>query len=682
MRAIVRWMLSRFSRRRSVRLLGAVGTVFVSVVGIVSQWDELEHKPFISDIVAIFRAIPKADPDTLTFAVAHLEGDSREKENWEVRSALTRVGVRGLLLPRKVSLAGAGSPPDIVQEGRRNAQNYLVQCGAHLVLWGSVLKAERELYLTASPHWSGRYWARAHEDLPRLQWVELAPVVRLVAASMDVEFRMLEGDAAADRLRRFFDDVRPVLSKVPSSADERDALSRVKALLAESLLLLAERTGTIEPAQEAEKYLSELARPPERERRAAEENSLAIALRLAGAQAADNAALLKAESLHRKAMSDSPAGSTAGAIIRDSFGVTLRLLGEREVDRHRLEAALTEHNAALDLLSGLNPNAQWQKNQANLLKATAQDNRGVALRLLGERDSTPTWLVDAANAHATALEAWPRDRMPLRRAVVQDNRGVALRLRGEREGTTRWLVEAVKAHDEALKASPRDQAPLQWAMVQDHRGVALRLLGELEDRTDLLDQAVKAHREALGKVTQTRAPLQWATIQDNLGQALQVQAALLQQAGQLDAAANAHHNALKERRRDQVPLQWAATKDHLGGVYSAWARFPEAERAYQEALEERRPDRVPLQWATTQLGLAFVLFRRGADEHRLDLMCRALGMYTDVGGKLEKSLAVSRKSARSAKAAIEHLRNFFGDADAEDCARQYAATLRVMGLTF
>jgi len=224
--------------------------------------------------------------------------------------------------------------------------------------------------------------------------------------------------------------------------------------------------------------------------------------------------------------------------------------------------------------------------------------------------------------------------------------------------------------------------PLQWAVAQDNLGVALRLVGERDSNGDSLKRAVKAHRDALGKATKARAPLQWATIQDNLGQALRVQATLLQQYGQLDAAVNAHQNALKERRRERVPLQWAATKDHLGAVYAAWTLFPEAKLAYEQALEERKLDRVPLQWAETQHRLAHLLRWQGTTDIDPGLMCRAVGVYTDIWRGTGGLLAVSRESARGAKIAVEELRNLFGESQLRDCIGQYAAVLGRMGLTF
>jgi tetratricopeptide (TPR) repeat protein len=94
--------------------------------------------------------------------------------------------------------------------------------------------------------------------------------------------------------------------------------------------------------------------------------------------------------------------------------------------------------------------------------------------------------------------------------MSQNNLGVALRALGERESGAARLEEAVAAHRHALQEYTRERGPLQWAMSQNNLGVALRALGERESGAARLEEAVAAHRHALQEYTRERVPLQWA----------------------------------------------------------------------------------------------------------------------------------------------------------------------------
>jgi tetratricopeptide (TPR) repeat protein len=105
--------------------------------------------------------------------------------------------------------------------------------------------------------------------------------------------------------------------------------------------------------------------------------------------------------------------------------------------------------------------------------------------------------------------------------MTQNNLGVALEKLGERESGTERLEEAVAAYREALKERTQERVPLNWAMTQNNLGNTLQRLGERESGTERLEEAVAAYRKALKERTRERVPLQWATTQNNLGVALQ-----------------------------------------------------------------------------------------------------------------------------------------------------------------
>ena len=57
----------------------------------------------------------------------------------------------------------------------------------------------------------------------------------------------------------------------------------------------------------------------------------------------------------------------------------------------------------------------------------------------------------------------PRERVPLEWARIQDGLGIALTILGRRESGTAILEEAVATFREALKERTRERVPLDWA---------------------------------------------------------------------------------------------------------------------------------------------------------------------------------------------------------------------------
>ena len=126
----------------------------------------------------------------------------------------------------------------------------------------------------------------------------------------------------------------------------------------------------------------------------------------------------------------------------------------------------------------------------------------------------------AVAAYRAALEEQTRERVPLDWATTQNNLGLALARLGERESGTARLEEAVAAYRAALEERTREGAPLQWAATHNNLGNALVRLGERESGTARLEEAVAAYHAALEEQTRERVPLDWATTQNNLGLAL------------------------------------------------------------------------------------------------------------------------------------------------------------------
>jgi tetratricopeptide (TPR) repeat protein len=105
--------------------------------------------------------------------------------------------------------------------------------------------------------------------------------------------------------------------------------------------------------------------------------------------------------------------------------------------------------------------------------------------------------------YRAALQEWTRERVPLDWATTQNNLGLALSTLGERESEMGRLEEAVLAYRAALQERTHERVPLQWAETQNNLGIALEMLGERESGTARLEEAVAAFEACLAVAEKT-----------------------------------------------------------------------------------------------------------------------------------------------------------------------------------
>ena len=309
-------------------------------------------------------------------------------------------------------------------------------------------------------------------------------------------------------------------------------------------------------------------------------------------------------------------GRTAARALREQASRYEADFSAQEARVYHLQlayrSAATKYAEAASLIASVDPQQQWQFVLAQAYELLSQ----------GDEFGDNPALVEAIDANRKALSLAPRSQRWREWAMTQNNLGLALAILGERESGTAKLEEAVVAYREALKEWTRERVPLDWAMTQNNLGVALWRLGERESGTAKLEQAVAAYREALKEQTRERVPLDWATTQNNLGTALSILGERESGTAKLEEAVVAYREALKEWTRERVPLDWATTQNNLGNALSALgeresgtAKLEEAVAAYREALKEQTRERVPLSWATSfgneGVALMLVAERRG-----------------------------------------------------------------------
>ena len=89
--------------------------------------------------------------------------------------------------------------------------------------------------------------------------------------------------------------------------------------------------------------------------------------------------------------------------------------------------------------------------------------------------------------------------------ATQNNLGIALKILGERESETTRLKEAVTTFRSALEERTRNKVPLDWAASQNDLGATLQALGLRERETAYLEESVNILREALEEFSQVKA---------------------------------------------------------------------------------------------------------------------------------------------------------------------------------
>lgn len=326
----------------------------------------------------------------------------------------------------------------------------------------------------------------------------------------------------------------------------------------------------------------------------------------------DNAALLRAIGIYlEKALTYAPRDDVPleWAVTQNNLGIALRILGARESGTARLEEAVVAFRFALEAYSHAHRSEAWAQSQANL---------GTALSRLGERENGTAHLEEATAAYRAALKELRRDRVPLQWATLQNNLGATLLKQGERETRSERLEEAVIAFRLALEVRTQANGLLEWAATQNNLSSALALLAQRDGGTAHLEEAVVALRTVLKGGTRARVPLVWAATQLVLGGVLTDLGLREDDATKTQEAVVAFRAASEELKRDRVPMEWARAQVGLChglsalGIRMGPVHLEQAVVACKLALEERTRDRVPLQWAISQNDLGLALFVQGA----------------------------------------------------------------------
>src|SRR5215467_3650780 len=107
------------------------------------------------------------------------------------------------------------------------------------------------------------------------------------------------------------------------------------------------------------------------------------------------------------------------------------------------------------------PNSAYEDKRISYLQKEAS-----ALLQQGDEFGDNDALLSAIERYKRLVDQAPRERIPLGWARTQDGLGIALTILGRRQSGTAKLEDAVASFREALKERTRERVPLDWAMTQ------------------------------------------------------------------------------------------------------------------------------------------------------------------------------------------------------------------------
>lgn len=478
----IRKVFQRYIYKR----FGFKGLLVIVVVGLFVafwwNWSEIKERPGISQFVERFmrQPVPKANPAHYSVMVASIESDEHAEHQQLIVEALKEFdGIEVLSLDRTIPLKGSYAN-ELVKVGHSKAREYLLQSGAQVLIWGTVLrhgsKSMPKLYWTllsdtAPNKKPGRYNPTEELGLPALFWTDFIEVLSLLVATQSAEYFSARSQYVAENLLPFIERVRNLVASIESQTGwSTDTKGTVLFTLASALNVYGEQSGQNAPLEEAISYFRMASQEWERDR---------VPL--------------------------------AWAATQVGIGTALTRLGEREYNVTRLEEGVEKFRMALQERTRERVPLEWAQTLHNL---------GSALATIGQREQGTERLKKAGEVLRMALLERTVDRVPLEWASTQNNLGTVLLSIGDREYNLTLIEEALEHFRAALQARTCERVPLDWAMTQENIGNALSILGERGYRPEALENAVKAFRAALLERTRERLPIDWAMTQYNLGATL------------------------------------------------------------------------------------------------------------------------------------------------------------------
>ena len=620
------------------RTFGKWGLIVFFLLAVAwSIWVNREHiasLPGLRHFAAWYyqKPIPQANPKQFSIAVAHLDGDdSLENNERLIVEALNEVGgIQVLEFDRKISVR-ARNREEAEKEGHNQAQEYLRESGADVLIWGTVLSSGGQtvlkLYWTSNPNQfakSGRYQPTANLNLPQLFWNDVKSIFLLLILSQQNEYK--RGVYVADRLLSYSKKVKTLIDTSGQSWGS-DFRLILQIALVSSLGMIGEQTGDSTYHQESVEQTNQI--------------------------------------LEQVSPSQNP---LLWAWLQNSLGLNLLQLGERSLVTQNPERMLQAFRNSLTVRNRQQFPLDWALTQSNL---------GIALRVIGEREQDPKKFIESVETLESALQE--QKNAPADRALTQRRLASTLWLLGIRENDPGHLKKAEAAARSALSEWTPTTAPLLWAAAQWGLGNILQTLGQLEKGTERFDSAIESFKNAQKFFTRATNPRDWATLQNNIGNALRLRGekdSSTQGTTNLKEALSSLNQALEVRTRKDDPINWVYTQINIGDALTSLGlreqgtkRLEEAVLTYYAALQIVSRKQMTLNWGIIHYRLMVTLLRIGERRKGAKEFCDALGHAYNASSAFSE-IKADRESSEVGRAIViisQSLENQYSRQELSNC---------------
>ena len=286
--------------------------------------------------------------------------------------------------------------------------------------------------------------------------------------------------------------------------------------LGAALWLLARKTDSTVDLEKARQALSNALLERDRQNRPLEwaetqVNLGGVFLDLAVKEGSSSRYMEAIEAL-RGALKNWPPSKVGSIYAQNNLGVALMTLGRRDNNVALLEEAIAEFQNLIDRSS---PAA----------RPDTLVNLGRCLTLVGAKDESDKGTEDLRRS-VTVLDlannVIERKKQPMLWASAQSNRGLALRQLGLRTHDVSQLEGALAAFNLTIDVWTRSQAPVQWADAQQNLGLVLRNIGQFSGELTWFNKSEDAFRAALTERPEQRNPTNWLYSTWELGKSVRM----------------------------------------------------------------------------------------------------------------------------------------------------------------
>lgn len=566
-------------KRQVYRIVGWPGLVLLLIGGgllwLLWNWEHARSVPGLGYLVTWIERdpIPLADSSRFSIAVAHLHGDQKGYPNEQlILEALREAGGIQVLRVDRTIHVQASQPEGGEQAGHTEAQDYLRQSGADVLVWGTVLSTAGQtvfkLYLTTNQQSSqGRYQPTGNLSLPESFWTDAKTLLLVLVLGHQNQYK--EGIPVSNELSSQIRKIKS-LSNAKGQNWEPKFRLLLRVLLAGSLAMLADQSGDLLALEESrdvyQSLLNEVSRETNPTLWAFVQNNLGLVFMQLAFKDGEVTKLEEAVRRFEQALlvRTREKFSIDWALTTANLGVAHRFIGERTRAFKEISLGVTYLRQALQELSAQNELWAWLLTQHRLADALLEmglDSEGTAELLEAktiEEKVLKYWTAQTSPIH------WPRAQLTLGRIIFD---------LGERRNSTEDMEKALNLFESLRKHYGREVNPFGWAQVEYRIGYAKQVLGARDKSikgTTMLKEAIKGLYEVLEIWTEKTNPLGWIETHERIGGAITALAIREEGTKRFGQAEKVYRSALKLAPRKDIPFRWAALNYSLGMTFFWW----------------------------------------------------------------------------------------------------------------